>query len=299
MTTDSHAPLVIFVHGGAGRFPEWRRDDAVAGCRAAAAVGWQVLADGGSALDAVEAAVRALEDNPVFNAGHGAVLNAAGQVELDAGIMDGATRQSGAVTLIQHFRHPITLARKVMTASPHNILGGAGAEAFARAQDCTPVDNDFFFTPYRVQQFQQRQQAETADTVGAVALDARGNLAAANSTGGISFKLPGRIGDSPLPGAGYYADNRYGAVATTGQGEHILRAGLSFLVMALLESGLSAPEAAAQVQARFQHRVPQGQAGWIIVDAAGRVGVGHSTQSIAHAWRTSSMGDVVGGMEAG
>ncbi len=299
MTTRPLSPMVIFVHGGAGRFPDWRRQDAVAGCKAAATTGWQVLVDGRSALDAVEAAVRALEDNPVFNAGHGSVLNAAGQVEMDAGIMDGASRATGAVTLIQHVEHPISLARLVMTASGHAILGGPGAEAFAQQQGVAMVDNALFRTPYRIQQYQQQVQAETADTVGAVALDARGNLAAANSTGGISFKLPGRVGDSPLPGAGYYADNRYGAVVTTGQGKHILRAGLSFLIMDLLASGLSAPEAAAQAQARFHHRVPQGQAGWIVVDAAGQVGVGHSTQSIAHAWRAAGMGDVVGGMEAG
>jgi len=292
-----NTPIAILVHGGAGDIPTERRDGAETGCREAAEAGWKVLIAGGSALDAVEAAVRAMEDNPAFNAGRGSVLNAAGQVEMDAGIMDGASRKPGAVTLVRHFRHPITLARKVMETSPHHILGDEGAEAFARKMGCDPVPNDFFVTERRLRQFQARQQAETADTVGAVALDAAGNLAAANSTGGINFKWPGRIGDSPLPGAGFYADNRYGAVATTGKGEQILRSGLAFLVMRLLEQGLEAQEAAEQTANLFHDRVPEGQAGWIALDTSGRAGIFHTTRNLSYAWRRRGMDDFISGLE--
>ena len=298
MPSPIEKPIAIIVHGGAGGIPQERRQIAEAGCRQAAAVGWDLLARGASALDAVEAAVRAMEDDPAFNAGRGSVLNAAGQVEMDAGIMDGATLLPGAVTLIRHFRHPITLARLVMQKTPHHILGGEGAEAFAREMGCEPVPNDFFITERRLEQYRKRLQAETADTVGAVALDADGNVAAANSTGGVNFKLPGRVGDSPLPGAGFYADNRFGAVATTGQGEHILRAGLSFLVMRLLAGGATAQEAATQARASFLQWVPDGRAGWIVLDAAGRVGIFHTTRNLSYAWRTSGVDAIVSGLES-
>ncbi len=296
MPSSSQHPIAIIVHGGAGDIPQSWRGPAEAGCRAAAAVGWDALSDGASALDAVELAVRALEDDPAFNAGRGSVLNAAGDVEMDAGIMDGATRLPGAVTLIRHIPHPISLARQVMARSPHHILGGAGAEAFARQMGCEQVPNDFFFTERRLQQYRQQRQAQTADTVGALALDARGNLAAANSTGGVAFKLPGRVGDSPLPGAGYYADNRFGAVATTGQGEHIMRAGLGFLVMRLLQQGLPAQEAAERARALFWERVPQGRAGWIVLDTAGRVGIFRTTSNLSYAWRRTGSSDFVSGL---
>lgn len=298
MTGSDHSRnIAIIVHGGAGDIPEEHKVAAEAGCRDAAAAGWQLLSEGRSALDAVEAAVRVLEDNPAFNAGRGSVLNAQGEVEMDAGVMDGATLLAGAVTLVQHFKHPITLARKVMEKTPHHILGAGGAEAFAEEMGCEPVANDFFITERRLRQFQARLQAETADTVGAVALDFSGNLAAANSTGGVSFKLPGRIGDSPLPGAGFYADNRFGAVATTGQGEHIMRAGLGFLVMRLLEMGFDAQEAADQAVKLFQNRVSNGRAGWIVLDAAGNVGVTHTTKNISYAWRTRATENYISGVE--
>lgn len=289
-------PIAIIVHGGAGNIPPERHELVQTGCREAAARGWAILAAGGSALDAVEAAVQAMEDNPAFNAGRGSVLNAAGEVEMDAGIMDGATGQAGAVTLIRHFQHPISLARAVMTSTHHLILGGEGAEAFAQKMGFEPVPNDFFITERRLAQYRRRIQAASADTVGAVALDAAGHVASANSTGGVSFKLPGRIGDSPIPGAGFYADDRFGAVATTGQGEHIIRAGLSFLVMRLLAEGQPAPEAAARASDLFRIRVSEGEAGWIVVDAEGNVGVGHTSQNISFAWRTSDEDDFVTGI---
>ena len=285
----SEKRIAIIVHGGAGDIPPDRHAIAQEGCLQAAAIGWEMLAQGASALDAVEAAVRNMEDNPAFNAGYGSVLNAAGEVEMDAGIMEGSGMGVGAVTLIKHFRHPITLARMVMETTPHHMLGGDGAELFARKQGCTPIPNESLITPRRLQQYQARTQAEGGDTVGAVALDAAGRLATANSTGGVSFKLPGRVGDSPLPGAGFYADDRFGAVATTGQGEHIMRSGLSFLVMHLLQSGMSAEEAAMGARALFLDRAPGGRAGWIVLDPQGGVGISHTTDNLSFAWRVSGM----------
>ena len=289
--------ISIIVHGGAGMLPAEQYERALEGCRAAAAAGWEILHAGGSALDAVEAAVRVLEDDPAFNAGRGSVLNAAGQVEMDAGIMDGHTGQAGAVTLIKHVRHPITLARYVMTHTPHLILGAEGAEALASQAGCTVVENDFFITPYRLEQYHRKAASTAGDTVGAVALDAQGHLAAANSTGGVSFKYPGRIGDSPILGAGYMADSHM-AAAATGQGEHIIRAGLAFLLRDLIASGFSAPQAASRATTLFLQRVPQGQAGWILLDAQGRVGIAHTTQHLPHAWRTSREEDFVVGLRA-
>ncbi len=297
MTAMNDSHIAIVVHGGAGDIPLDRRELAEQGCREAAAVGWKLLSSGRSALDAVEAAVRVLEDNPVFNAGRGSVLNAAGKVEMDAGIMDGRTRDAGAVTLIQHIRHPISLARNVMEASDHLILGGEGAEAFAEKMGFERVPNDYFVTERRLEQYRRRLQAGAGDTVGAVALDRAGHIAAANSTGGVSFKLPGRIGDSPILGAGFLADDRYGAVATTGQGEHIIRSGLSFLIMRLLAEGLGAEEASEQVRRQFLESVPNGQAGWIVVDAQGRVAIGHTTRNLSFAWRVSGIERMVSGLE--
>ena len=296
MTSPEHPTIAIIVHGGAGNIPEAYHAPAEAGCRAAANIGWQVLEQGGSALDAVEAAVQALENNPTFNAGHGSVLNRAGRVEMDAGIMDGTTKSVGAVTLIEHFSHPISIARKVMEKTQHHILGAAGAEAFARAQGFTPIQNEALITERRLKQFYDRSQATGGDTVGAVALDAAGKLATANSTGGVSFKMPGRIGDSPIPGAGFYADNRLGAVATTGQGEHIMRTGLAFLVMRQLELGASASEAARQAEALFLERVPKGGAGWIVLDSEGHIGIWHTTSCLSHAYRRSGMENVASGL---
>lgn len=296
MTSPEHPTIAIIVHGGAGNIPDAYHAPAEAGCRAAANIGWQVLDQGSSALDAVEAAVQALENNPTFNAGHGSVLNSAGKVEMDAGIMDGATMGVGAVTLIEHFSHPISIARKVMEKTRYHILGAAGAEDFARSEGFIPIQNETLITERRLKQYNDRLAEMDGDTVGAVALDADGNLATANSTGGVSFKLPGRVGDSPIPGAGFYADNRFGAVATTGQGEHIMRAGLAFLVMHLLEQGASATEAAREAEALFLNRVSRGGAGWIVLDANGNVGVWHTTTYLSHAYRRSGMEDAASGL---
>ena len=230
----------LALHGGAGAMArdkmsaEQQAGDK-AGLEAALAVGEAILASGGRALDAVEAAVVALEDNPRFNAGRGAVFSYNGVNELDASIMDGATRAAGAVTALRHVRNPVRLARAVMEHSPHVFLGGSGAEEFAREQGIELVDADWFATPERWRQLQELKEKKLGwfdvevkyGTVGAVARDAAGHVAAATSTGGLTGKRWGRIGDSPVIGAGTYADDRSCAVSATGAGEFFIRAGVA------------------------------------------------------------------------
>ncbi len=282
-------PVAIMVHGGAGDVAQAYHTAALQGCESAAARGWQVLVEGGSALDAVEVAVRVLEDDQAFNAGTGSVLNAAGDVETDAGIMDGNNLHIGAVAALRHFAHPISVARRVMEASDHHILAAAGAEAFAKAQGFVPIPSWRLITPRRQAQYERKLAAGGGDTVGAIALDAAGRLAAANSTGGVSFKLAGRVGDSPLAGAGFYADSRWGAVATTGQGEHIMRVGLAWRAMQALEAGASAQEAADRAIAVLLDRVPDGRAGLIVMDKAGRIGKAHCTRHLPTAYWQQGM----------
>jgi len=297
--TINQSTLAIFVHGGAGNVDPANHHDSQSGCERAAEIGWQTLVAGDSALDAVEAAVQDMEDNPAFNAGFGSVLTTAGRVEMDAGIMDGGSQAIGAVGLIEHFSHPISIARSVMTETDHYLLAGDSAEDFARAHGFTEIANEDLISERRWEQYSTgaSNQVGTKDTVGALALDANGNLAAANSTGGVAFKLPGRIGDSPIPGAGFFADNRFGAVVTTGKGEHIMHSGLAFLVMQALEQGASAQEAAEQMTASFLQRIPDGLAGWIVLDAAGGIGLARTTSFMSHAYRTSGMNEMVSGME--
>ena len=201
-----------------------------AGLRAALDAGVVLLAEGGAALDAVEASVRFLEDDPCFNAGRGSVLTSEGHVELDAAIMDGATRRAGAVAGLRTTRAPITLARRLMEQGPHVFLSGPGADQFARDAALEQVENDWFVTGERRRQLDELLEHGGFDadvkygTVGAVAVDQHGHVAAATSTGGLTAKRWGRIGDSPLIGAGTYADDRSAAVSATGSGEYFIRA---------------------------------------------------------------------------
>ena len=226
----------LMVHGGCGAMrpggldPE-QEDGARAGIGAALDAGEQVLRRGGSALDAVEAAARVLEDDPLFNAGRGSVLNYEGGIDLDAAIMDGATRNAGAVAGLRTVRCPISLARAVMEHSAHVLLSMDGAEQFAREHGLETVDNRWFETPERRAQLDKvlaSGGAFDADvkygTIGAVAVDEAGHVAAATSTGGLTAKRWGRIGDSPLIGCGTYADDRSAAVSATGSGEYFIRA---------------------------------------------------------------------------
>ncbi len=218
------------------------------------------MRDGGTALDAIEATIRLLEDDTSFNAGRGAVFTWQGTIEHDASIMDGATRAAGAVTGTSNTRHPVTLARRVMDSSPHVFLSRDGADQFSREQGLEQVENSWFETEYRRGQWEEfRARAEEGEevgaldidykfgTVGAVALDRHGNVAAATSTGGMTGKRWGRIGDSPVIGAGTYADNRGCAVSATGDGEYFIRAGV-------------AHEICSQIRQRFQQRLAEARA---------------------------------------
>jgi beta-aspartyl-peptidase (threonine type) len=196
--------------------------------------GHQILAGGGASLDAVTAAVLALEDDPLFNAGRGAVYTAAGKHELDASIMDGATLRAGAVAAVSRIRNPVLAARAVMEKSPHVLLVGKGADQFARQHGLPLVRNTYFNTQERREALRKGLQRHHG-TVGAVALDRRGDLAAATSTGGYTGKLPGRVGDSPLIGAGTYADNSSCAVSGTGWGEAFIRIALAHEVSARMQ----------------------------------------------------------------
>jgi beta-aspartyl-peptidase (threonine type) len=235
----------IAIHGGAGTMDKAtmtaaQQADYEAALGTALDAGAAVLAAGGSALDAVEAAVVVLEDDPHFNAGRGAVFTYNGTNELDASIMDGRDRSAGAATGLTHVRNPVRLARAVMEKSPHVFLSGAGAEEFARGQDIELVDPDWFATPERWRQLQELKAKSLGwfdvdlkyGTVGAVARDQAGHLAAATSTGGLTGKRWGRIGDSPVIGAGTYADDRACAVSATGAGEYFIRAGVAHEICA-------------------------------------------------------------------
>ncbi|HEY0165328.1 MAG TPA: isoaspartyl peptidase/L-asparaginase [Sphingomicrobium sp.] len=248
----------LVIHGGAGTIERSKmtaqKDAAVrAGLNGALEAGSQILAGGGDALDAVEAAVRLLENDPNFNAGRGAVLTYEGTHELDASIMDGGTRAAGAVAGVNATKNPIALARAVMEKSPHVFLAGDGADLFSKEQGLEQVPNSYFSTPERQRQLED-MKAKTVGaleivykygTVGAVALDARGHVAAATSTGGMTGKRWGRIGDSPLIGAGTYADDRACAVSATGAGEYFIRTGAAHEICARVRLKGETPQAAA------------------------------------------------------
>ena len=277
--------VAIVVHGGAGRWAEDERRAAVEGVRAAAAAGWAVLAAGGAAIDAVTAAVVALEDNPLFNAGTGSVLNAEGEAELDASIMVGDTLASGGVACLRRVRNPVLVARRVLETTDCVLLAGAEATAFARAQgfgDFDPV------TSRRRERWEAARALRAGDaavpgTVGAVALDGSGVLAAATSTGGRELKRPGRVGDSPVPGAGNYANDR-AAVSATGWGEYMLRMATAKAIATRIECGAPAEAAARAVLDEMARRfgVPIGV---ICLGADGDIGIVHGTEGMPHAWR--------------
>lgn len=289
--------LAIIVHGGAGawKLKEGKLDEAVAACEAAAAAGQKVLLEGGSSLDAVEAAVCILEDCPVLDAGRGSYLNRRGEVEMDAIIMDGRTLSLGAVGAVQRVRHPISLARRVLLESGHNFLVAHGAEAFADQINFPRCDVSELLVGEELDRFLALQQNPDYDletmfsgegnmgTVGAVALDAEGNVAAATSTGGTRLKMPGRIGDSPLVGSGAYADNWHGGASATGYGEALMKIVISKSVCDYVASGLSA-ELACHVAVQLLTERVDGRGGVIAVDARGRVGHAHNTAAMPVAW---------------
>jgi beta-aspartyl-peptidase (threonine type) len=282
----------IIVHGGAGTVEDSRRARCIGGCEAAAEVGWRCLDGGGSALDAVEAAVRALEDDEEFNAGYGAVLTRDGRVEVDAAVMLG-NRRVGAVGAVPWLRHPVTLARRVLEDGEHVLLVGDGALAFAREHDILPESPETLIAA-RARQRHPAKVARGGDTVGACAVDRAGNLAVATSTGGIAGKRSGRVGDTPLCGAGSFAEAGVGAASATGHGESIIRALMTHFAVERLRAGDSAEAAARAAVAELVARTG-GTGGIILVDAAGRIG--HFTATARMPWAAIAGGERSSGAE--
>jgi L-asparaginase / beta-aspartyl-peptidase len=289
----------IAIHGGAGPIPLQAVSDARQRqfrqtLQTALDAGCQILERGGSSLDAVTAAVRILEDDPLFNAGHGAALTRDGAAELDAAVMEGSTQRAGAVASVRHVKNPVDLARRVMEKSRHVLLVGAGAEEFALEEGFTLVSNSYFRTAERRHQLESEQSGHAVSdlipslgTVGAVALDSQGNLAAATSTGGMTNKRQGRVGDSPIIGAGTYAKNGVCAVSATGQGEYFIRAVAAYHICAAVEyRGLSLEDAAREMLHVILRRLG-GRGGLIGIDAGGHIVMDFSTEGMFRGARDS------------
>jgi len=267
----SRVPALI-VHGGAGADPASGREELRRGIRDAVAAGWAVLHQGGGAVDAVEAAVCSMEDNPRFNAGRGSVLTMEGTVEMDASIMEGDGLKNGAVACVTAMRHPISLARLILENGRHSFFAGEGAMARARALGMPFCDPEELITDTQ----RRRLESLIGGTVGAVALDRRGLIAAATSTGGTAGKLPGRVGDSALIGCGTYAESTSGGVSCTGDGEAIIRVVLARRTVDILKVAAD-PMHACQVAVDVLVEEGRGAGGLICIDWKGRLGWAHST----------------------
>lgn len=273
---DHDARWALIVHGGAKSIAPEKSEANRAGCLAAAHAGAEVLRYGGSAVAAAETAVRRLENDATFNAGIGSVANADGDIEMDAAIMDGRTLAIGAVAAVRRIRNPIGTAARMLEAVPV-LLVAEGAERFARDQGVPMCEPNAQLVPLSA-------GSPEHDTVGCVAMDAAGHIAAATSTGGLTGQHPGRVGDSPIPGAGLYADDQLGGVAFSGDGESILRTMLAARVMQALETRTASPAAEAAI-ARLG-RVG-GEAGAIVIDKAGGFGIAHNSEHFALALHAS------------
>ncbi len=296
-------PLALALHGGAGTIlrAEMRPEQEVSyttALRDALHAAYQCLLDQGSALDAVVIAVALLEDCPLFNAGRGSVFTADGTHEMDASVMEGQHRRAGAVALVSGVKNPIRLARRVMEQSEHVFLAGTGAEAFARQQGCAFADDDYFYDQFRYDQWQQIKDTnrfqldhsatpKKLGTVGAVACDAHGNLAAATSTGGMTNKRWGRVGDSPVIGSGTYADNRTAAVSCTGSGEYFLRGVVAYDVACLIEYKNYSLAQACQVVVHERLPALGGDGGLVAVNAQGEISLPFNTEGMYRASKTS------------
>jgi L-asparaginase / beta-aspartyl-peptidase len=276
----------LVVHGGSGADPTDGRDELRAGVTAAMLAGWRVLTAGGRALDAVEAAVRVLEDHPRFNAGRGSVLTSDGTVEMDASIMEGDRLQCGAVAAVSRIANPIALARRVLDANRHVLLVGEGAHTFARAAGMAECDPSTLVTER--QRRRLATHAASPGTVGAVALDRHGTVAAATSTGGVVGKHPGRVGDTALIGCGTYADSTLGGVSCTGSGEAIIRVVLARRALDYLKEA-DDPDYAAKVAVDLLVEEGRGEGGLILVDWRGRVGYAQSTPLMPVAWMSPAL----------
>jgi beta-aspartyl-peptidase (threonine type) len=308
----------MVVHGGAGNWQPERTHPGIKGVKRAAKTGYDILKKGGNAVDCVMEAVAVLEDDGVFNAGYGSSLNIEKEVEMEASIMDGKTLEAGAAGLLRDIRNPVRLARVVMEKTDHVFVVGEGAEKLAkleRLERRNPV------TELRLRYYEQQKKALlegksdlpkladlvkvhpelfALDTVGAVAMDKDGDVAAATSTGGFALKLPGRIGDSPLIGCGTYADNQAGACSTTGVGEIAIRLVLAKTVCNYMENGKPAEEAAELAIKLVNKRIPFGYnaQGLIAVDTQGRIGAAHNSANLCWAYLTPEIEEPVAAMTA-
>jgi len=291
------------IHGGAWAIPDNMVDAHINGVRHALAAGWRVLERDGSSLDAVEEAVVIMEDDETFDAGRGSFLNRDGKVQLDALIMDGATLRAGGVGCVERLRNPVRAARKILSESPHVYFVGEGAERFAAEHGVALCRNEDLIIPREVERL-RAYQAQTSsggddlfapaishDTVGAVALDGDGNIAAATSTGGTLNKAPGRLGDSSLIGCGCYANNESAAASTTGWGEPIMKVVLAKWTADRIAAG-NLPEWAAQESMNYLKERLNGHGGIIVLDTHGHFGIAHNTPRMAWALKTKKREEV-------
>ncbi len=303
----SHNPVLV-VHGGAWAIPDDMIEAHLNGTRQAVAAGWRVLEKGGSALDAAEEAVVVMENDEAFDAGRGSFLNREGKVQLDALIMDGATLRAGGVGCVEHIANPVRAARKVLSESPHVYFVADGAERFAEEHGISLCKNEDLIIPREIERLRAIQAAAPGadqelfaptishDTVGAVALDRDGNIAAATSTGGTLNKAPGRLGDSSLIGCGCYADNLSAAVSITGWGEPIMKLVLAKWAADRVASGSLPQWVAAEAMNYLKDRV-NGHGGIILLDSQGRFGLAHNTPRMAWALQTATAGGIESGIE--
>jgi len=308
---------VLVIHGGAWAMPDDMVDAHIGGVNQALAAGWRVLERGGTALDAVEESVVIMEDDETFDAGRGSFLNRDGKVQLDALIMDGATLRAGGVGCVERLRNPVRAARKILSDSPHVYFVGEGAEQFAAEHGIALCDNKDLIIPREVERLREYQAADAQrkseksdfsqdkitktgndlfapdpddmtishDTVGAIALDRDGNVAAATSTGGTLNKAPGRLGDSSLIGCGCYANNESAAVSTTGWGEPIMKLVLAKWTADRISAG-NLPEWSAQEAMNYLKQRLNGHGGIIVLNPQGHIGIAHNTPRMAWAYKT-------------
>jgi beta-aspartyl-peptidase (threonine type) len=290
----------LIVHGGAWDIPDEAVDACNEGCRRALAAGWTILASGGSAFDAIQAAVMILEDDPVFDAGYGSHLNLDGKVECDAIVMEGATLRAGAAAGLHRLKNPVRLARKILESSPHMMLVGEGAERFAKDSGLTLCEPEELVSEAEWQAYLRCKEDKHAaihhrghdqGTVGAVALDEQGRLVAATSTGGTCCKLPGRVGDSPLIGCGCYADSEAGAVSCTGYGEAIMKIVMAKTAVDFLrrdshsaENSLVAAQQAADDSVKLLLQRGKGTGGLILLDRSGTPAFAFNTPRMAYGY---------------
>jgi len=300
--------ISLIVHGGAWDIPDNVLEAHRNGVKKALEIGWNILSNGGSGVEAVEKAICYLEDDPAFDAGVGSFVNALGEIELDASIMNGTTFRCGAVAAVQNIRNPVSLARLVMDKSEHVLITGMGAIRFAKENGMQQCKSDELLVGRELQRWKELQREKTfstkdafisklldessrrpSDTVGAVAIDKDGNIAAGTSTGGTPNKYPGRVGDSPLIGCGTYADSGVGGVSCTGWGEAIIKVALAKTVVDQMEVNGGDPLAAAKMGIDRLKKKADGFGGVIVLNKNGKHAVAFNTPRMARAFRTSEM----------